>query len=731
MITLEGSITSIIFRNEENLYTVFKFDTPDSEITAVGSLPQAELGTTYELEGDIIYHDKYGEQFVFKTAHIVMPKTSQAIEKYLASGLIPHIGKATAKRLVKKFAEDTLRIMEEEPERLKEIRGLGKVKIQAISKAVLESKVSRDAILFLQDMGFGPSQAVKIYTNYREKTIEIIKKNPYRLIEDIGGIGFKIADRTALKSGFARDSEERILAGTRYVLDYSASQNGDTFLYKDQLVNEASKLLSLDESYIETIIAKKIIEGSLVQRSVGDRQVLYSDRLFDAEELSATRLVQISLSEASYHDIDYTGAFEETFLDDEQKKAVWQVFNNKITVITGGPGTGKTSIVNTIVSLAEANDISYLLAAPTGRAAKRMEESTAREASTIHRMLKYFVSPDGFQNYDHDSENPLEADLIIIDEASMVDIELMARFVDAIPADTSLVLVGDIDQLPSVGPGNVLKDLIKSEIARVITLNKIYRQDEESTIVTNAHRINSGLMPLVNEGKDFFFIEEKVYSRTSDLLIDLVKRRLPCHYKLDPKDDIQVLSVMKKGDLGTYELNKKLQQALNPEEDGEALELGDSIYRVGDKVMQQRNNYDLKYKTKDGTEQAGVFNGDMGVITKVDSKNQDISVKFDDGSVARYGKENLNELMHSYAITIHKSQGSEFPVVVIPIFQGPSMLLTRNLIYTGVTRARRLVVLVGESQILRKMVENNEISLRNSSLDIRIKEKIELFKGVL
>lgn len=731
MIKIQGYITNIIFRNEENLYTVGVFETMDGEITAVGKLVSAEIGSHYELIGDMVFHDKYGEQFDIKTAQIVMPKTEEAIEKYLSSGIFPHIGKKTAKNIVKKFGDEALEIMESTPNRLKEIRGLGKVKIKAITEALNEHKYSRDAILFLQEAGFGTKQAMNIYNEYKDETINVILENPYKLIDDIPGVGFKIADRTALKNGFAKDSEERIIAGIKYILEYSSSQNGDVFIEKYVLLRECSKILEISVNLIERVMELSIINGELVQKQVNNKYVIYNEKLYMAEDLAATRLIQMELSDQAWSDIDFDKAFENSILDEEQRQAVFHAFNNKITVITGGPGTGKTMIVNTIVEVAENNGISFLLAAPTGRAAKRMEESSGKKASTIHRMLKYYVAEDGFQVFDYDSDNPLEADLIIIDEASMIDIDLLSRFVDAITSETSLILVGDVDQLPAVGPGNVLKDLISSGYARVIKLEKIYRQDEDSSIVINAHRINQGQMPIFKASKDFFFVPCFSFNNTSNTLLDLVNRRLPNFYKIDPIEDIQVLSIMKKGDLGTIELNKKLQNILNPDNNDEVIEYGEFTYKVGDKVMQQKNNYNLKYIDKDGNEDEGVFNGDMGRIIAINSEKIEMTVNFDDGKTSVYSRENISELMHSYAITVHKSQGSEFPTIVIPIFAGPYMLLTKNLIYTAVTRARDLVVLVGDIDALERMIKNDTISERNSSLDIRMKEKAELFRGVL
>lgn len=728
MLEIDGFVKSIIYRNKDNFYTVMVFETPDGEISAVGTLPVAEAGSHYTLTGHMAYHDKYGEQFEFQTAQFSMPKSLDSIEKYLASGILPYIGKGFAKSIVKKFGEDTMDVLDKNPARLREVRGLGRVKVDAIISALEESRASMESILYLQDLGFSTNQATRIYKTYGDNTIAVVKANPYQLIDDIKGIGFGLADMCALKGGYSPESEERILAGVTFVLDESSRQNGNTFMDKEDLLKKASSLLGLDRSLVEVQVNEKILSGRLIFKYLEDREVVYQERLFQAEDLAATRLAQMYLEPHSFSRNISLSYLMGSRLDDDQKKAVQAVFSNKISIITGGPGTGKTSIVKAIVRLAEENNLKFLLAAPTGRAAKRMEEATGAEASTIHRMLKFTGAGDGQGFFDHDQDNPLDADLIVIDEASMVDIDLMANFMDAIMPKTSLVLVGDVNQLPPVGPGNVLADLIKSGVPRVMTLEKIYRQDEDSTIVTNAHRINQGLMPEVNKGKDFFFIEGGKDAQKT--LVDLVKRRLPEYYKLDPFEDIQVLSIMKKRSLGTLELNSRLQESLNPINSRAFLEFGGVAYRVGDKVIHQKNNYKLAYQTKNGVKDEGVFNGDMGRVAQVNLERQEMTVVFDDDKEVIYDKESLPELMPSYAITVHKSQGSEFKAVVIPIFRGPYMLLTRNLIYTGVTRAKDLVVLVGDWEALKTMVDNDKVSVRNSSLDYKLKEKLSMLEDI-
>lgn len=731
MLEIEGMITDIIFRNEENGYTVSKFETDDGEITVVGLLPATELNKNFTLTGEIVYHDKYGEQFKIHTASISMPKTKSGIIKYLSSGLIPHIGEKTALKIVNHFGEDAIEKIENNPSILLEIKGIGKKRIKNIAKALEEQKNSRDIILFLQEMGFGISHSTRIYMYYQEETIEMVTKDPYRLIEDIRGIGFIIADRIAMQNGVAPDSEFRIYAAIKFTLGNASINNGDCFLYTEDLIERTSELLNLPAENIERVIVMKIMDGSLVKDVIDDREIIYYENLYRAEDLVSTRLIQlINLKTTADIDINtILGSQSLNMLDEKQKTAVQEVFNNKVSVITGGPGTGKTTIIKSVVEVAKKTDNKVILCAPTGRAAKRLEESTGLSATTIHRLLKYTKQDDGFLSFEHDRDNPVDGDIIIVDEASMMDIEITARLVDAITINSSIVFVGDIDQLPSVGPGNVLRDIIDSGFAKTITLDTIYRQNEDSNIVTNAHLINTGKMPLVNEeGKDFFFIKTHSHYEASKIIADLVNRRLPNYYKYDPFEDIQVLSIMKRGLVGTEELNKNLQNVLNHQNSSNIVEYKDVVYSVGDKVMQSVNNYSLEYTDEFGMKQEGVFNGDMGIITDLDSETGTLVVKFDDGRIVKYEKTNIDELMLSYAITIHKSQGSEFKAVVIPITSGPYMLLTRNLIYTAITRAKELVVLVGDEEVLKRMIDNNMISSRNSSLSHRMRIKSELFE---
>lgn len=729
---IEGVIERIVFYSEETGYTVAAFNTEDGEITVVGKLPFAQEGKHFALEGEMVYHDSYGEQFAFRKGEIIIPRTSSSIIAYLSSGIFPHIGKKTAERIVEEFGPETISIIEEDPQVLRKIRGLGKKKVGDIEEALKEQMLSRHLIFDLQKMGFTVNQAMKIYDVYGDDSRSMVTSDPYGLIGVVKGIGFVIADGIALKNGIPKNSAFRIQAGIEYTLEQSSNSKGDCFLDLDTLANQTSEVLKISLAEVKNQIETQIIEGKLSRDYIDQVEVVYQEELYRAEDLAALRLIEL-VEKGQLRDVktDIEEILSQSnYLDSTQIQALLSVFESKLTIITGGPGTGKTTIVKHLVEIGEKEGMKVLLAAPTGRAAKRLEEQAGKPASTIHRLLKY-QGHQGPEAFEHHRENPLEADLIIIDEASMIDIRLMAALMDAVPIDVVLVLVGDVDQLPSVGPGNVLKDLIDSELANTVILNKIYRQSCQSNIVVNAHRINQGLMPILNqEGKDFFFIGCESIQEISDTVLGLVGQRLPDFYDVDPFEDIQVLSIMKKGELGTELLNTKIQERINrPGLAGEKLEFRNTTYALGDKVMQNVNNYNLAYLDSQGESGEGVFNGDIGRIGEVIG-SKEIRVSFDDGKRVHYDRENLSELMLSYAITVHKSQGSEFDILVMPIVTGPYMLMTRNLIYTAITRAKKLVVLVGDLRALRQMIENNRIETRNSSLDHRIRERLELMNSM-
>lgn len=715
-----GTVINIRFHSEENFYTVADIETEDGNITVTGRMPMINIGDDIKIEGELVYHPKYGEQINGTKIEKVMPTTPDRIEKYLSSGIFPYIGKKTAKKIVSMYKEKSLDIIQEDKDALLRIPGLGVKKAKAIREKVIEESSVREIVIFLQSLGLGTKQSVNIYSKYKEDTIQKIQTNPYQLIDDIDGIGFLRADQIALKNGIKRDSSYRINAAIEYVLSDEAYTNGNIFLKKDILIDRATELLGINREFIENPLFDLEINGKI--KYDRNNENIYLTYFYSKEQNVAKRIVEI-LNDKSIEKIkmDYDiEIFNEIEFSDEQIHAVEKSVNENFTIITGGPGTGKTTIIRAIIEVFEREKVEYKLAAPTGRAAKRMEESTNREAQTIHRLLgSKGIDNDGIAEYN--AENPLECEALIIDETSMVDISLMDSLLNAIGFGTRLIFVGDIDQLPSVGPGNVLSDMISSGEISVFKLNKIYRQKEDSNIVINAHKINKGEKPIVNkEGGGFYLLRTKSEEDTLNTILDLVDERLPKHYNLS-KDDIQVLSPMRRGLCGVDNLNEKLQERLNPEKFGkEEIEFKDIIFRESDRVMQIKNNYNIEYKGK--TKGQGVYNGDIGKIRKIDYMNEVVKVMFDDEKIVDYEYKELEELQLSYAITIHKSQGSEFSCVVIPIVNGPFMLLTRNIIYTAITRAKKLVVLVGSEEILEKMINNNRELNRNSSLDKRIKE---------
>jgi len=730
-------VEEIIFRNELNSYTVATLDTFDGKATIVGYAPLINVGETVKVEGEWIYHPNYGEQLEITNIWTVTPSTVNGIEKYLSSGLIPHIGPKTAKRIVDRFGLDTLDIIQYNPEKLKEIEGIGDKKLKKIVEAFEEQGEIRDIMVFLQQYDITPNYSIRIYKKYGKDTIKIISQNPYKLSEDIFGIGFKTADKIAQKMGIDKNSPYRIEGGIRYTLMKYAGA-GHSYVPKNELIQSTAQLLELEEYLVEGSLQDLAIKGTIHISTIDDQVLIYYTPFHVAENNVSRKIVEISRVELKELDIDLDKAIkaiegeEGIQFAEKQIEAIKESVENGIVVITGGPGTGKTTTINAIIKIFEDQGLKVHLAAPTGRAAKRMTETTGREAKTIHRLLEYsFMEEDMAFGLNEDS--PLDTDLLIIDEASMIDILLMNNLLKAIMPGTRLILVGDVDQLPSVGAGNVLKDIIESGVVKVVELDEIFRQAEESMIVVNAHRINKGEYPYLNrKGKDFYFIRETNPKIIADTVVELCKDRLPNYYGIDPLKDIQVLSPMKKGDIGINVLNKQLQEALNPKGFGKKEKiLGDELFRVGDKVMQIKNNYSTEWEIiKDGVLQEkgeGVFNGDLGFILDIDDEDRVMKILFDDEKEVEYSFNQLDELKLSYATTVHKSQGSEFEVVVMPIYWGPPMLLTRNLLYTAITRAKRLVVLVGEEKYLKSMIRNNRIAKRYSSLDYKIRSILAMF----
>lgn len=708
----EGIVKSIIYRNEDNGYTVLSLDTSDGPITCTGTMPFFNENDNVDLEGDIIYHDKYGEQLSVKSASLKKPSSKKAIINYLSSGNIESIGKKTAELIYDKFGDKSMDIVFENPQRLLEITGVGKKKLKKIKASTEDAKDSKNALLYLQSLDISYNLSNKIYKKYKENTIDIVKTNPYKLSEDISGVGFFMADNIALSMQMKTDSNFRISAAINYILKSKADMSGNTATRLDDLVREVFKLINVDKRLIKKQIEKDKISGKLITKEFEGFEYVYEKSLFKAEKSSALKL--ISLKDEDYKfDIDMDEDLSS--FSKEQEKAIKEAFKNMLLVITGGPGTGKTTIIRAICNILEKNGLKFFLAAPTGRAAKRMTESTDQKAHTIHRLIG-IVPENPIAEYNE--ENPLKADYIIIDEASMIDIRLMDKLLKAISNETALILVGDSNQLPSVGPGNVLKDILDTNIKKV-RLKKIFRQAKESNIVVNAHRINEGSYPLLNKkDKDFFFINSNSKDFEKDI-VDLVKKRLPNYYNLDPVSDIQVLCPSKKSNWGSLNLNKLLQKNLNKNK--KSIKINNMVFKLDDKIMQVRNNYELESMDPSNYED-GVYNGDIGKIIEIDNNRESLKVEFDDGNIVDYKKEDIKDLDLSYAITIHKSQGSEFDCVLIPMMQAAYMLLNRNLLYTAITRAKKLVILLGEKRILKQMVNNNKESQRITNLDVFINE---------
>lgn len=737
LLTLEGTIEDIIFRNEVNTYTVASLETEDGKATIVGYIPFINIGEAVKVEGEWIYHQTYGEQMEVSVVTPIVPSTVDGIEKYLSSGLIPYIGPKTAKKIVKKFGLDTLDIIQYNPERLKEIEGIGDKKLAKIVEAFAEQGELREIMVFLQSFGITPNYGMRIYKKYGKDTIGIIRENPYKLSEDIFGIGFKKADRIAQNMGISLKSPYRIEGGIKYVI-HRYGRSGHTYVPKKELIPATAELIEVEESLIEESLRDLALRGIIHISNMNDEVLIYYSPFHMAENNVGRKIVELSRAQLKNFDIDIDQMIktiegeEGIEFAEKQIEAIEESIQNGMIVITGGPGTGKTTIINAIIKIFEDQGLNVSLAAPTGRAAKRMTETTGIEAKTIHRLLEYTYMEEGMA-FGLDEDSPLDTDLLIIDEASMIDILLMNSLLKAILPGTRLVLVGDVDQLPSVGPGNVLGDIIESGVVKVVKLEEIFRQAEESMIVVNAHRINKGEFPLLNEReKDFYFIKESKPKDIVNIISNLCKERLPNYYGVDSFNDIQVLSPMKKGDCGINTLNKELQEILNPKFYGKKEKvIGNELFRVGDKVMQVKNNYTMEWEIlKDGVLEEkgeGVFNGDLGIILDIDEEERTIKVLFDEEKEVEYNFNQLDELQLSYATTVHKSQGSEFPVIIMPIYWGPPMLLTRNLLYTGITRAKKLVVLVGEQRYLKTMIDNNRITKRYSSLDYKIRNMLTMF----
>lgn len=707
---LSGVVERITFINEENGFCVIKIKSKGfSElVTVVGNMASVNVGAVVSLKGEWKYNSKYGKQFCVYSYKETMPATIAGIEKYLGSGLIKGIGPVNAKRIVKVFGEDTIRVIEDEPERLIEVDGIGPKRIEMIRKAWQDQKEIKNVMLFLQSHGVSTAYAVKIFKTYGSDSIEIVKDNPYRLADDIWGIGFKTADRIAQAMGYDRESYQRIRSGIIYVLNEFAN-DGHCFARRTDLIKRSSEILEIGEEDIESAI-KNMLEDKTVIMEYDD--AIYLPPFYHSEVGVARRIAEIVRTKSkycSYNPSEVIQSIQEECriqYDDVQVEAIKKAITSKFMVLTGGPGTGKTTTTMAIIKVFEKLKANVMLAAPTGRAAKRMSEATGRNAQTVHRLLKY--SP--LEGYKNNEENPLDCDVLIIDETSMIDIILMYNLLKAVSNDTVVILVGDVDQLPSVGPGNVLKDIIDSGAVTVVKLNRIFRQAMGSAIIMNAHKINHGEFPVLKGGKnsDFFFIEEEDPEKIVELVRQLCKERLPKYYGVDPVNQIQVLCPMLKGAVGAHNLNAVLQEALNPSDI--SVKYGGIFYKVNDKVMQIKNNYDKN-----------VFNGDIGRITNIDREEKVVYIKFDENEV-EYDVTELDEVALAYAITVHKSQGSEYSIVIAPFTMQHYMMLQRNLLYTCVTRAKKVIVLVGSKKALGYCIKNSKSIDRNTMLVLRLKE---------
>ena len=750
MATVSGYVEKIKYRNEENGYSILSVNSDGLDYVLVGTFPYISEGDFIEASGRDVEHPIYGDQIQVESYELKAPEDTASMERYLGSGAIRGVGTALAARIVRRFKADTFRIIEEEPERLAEVKGISEKMAQAISEQMESKKEMRQAMMFLQEYGISMSLALKIYNEYGSRMYSIIKENPYRLADDIQGVGFKMADEVAQKVGIFTDSDFRIRSGIYYTLLQSVA-NGHTYLPQEELLASASELLHVDPAVMEKHLTDLQMEKKIVVK-VNEEKLLKpeeDDSTPASRHVYASQYYYTELNTARMlHDLNLRGAEPETEIrkklekiceeeciepDELQIRAVVEAVNSGLLIITGGPGTGKTTTINTIIRYFEQEEMEILLAAPTGRAAKRMTEATGYEARTIHRLLELTGVPSDDKDtsgmhFERNEENPLDADAIIIDEMSMVDIYLMHALLRAVNPGTRLILVGDTNQLPSVGPGNVLRDLIASGAFDVVQLTRIFRQAAESDIIVNAHRINDGeRIPLGKRSKDFLFIRREQPDAIISAMLTLVREKLPNYVHAD-MFDIQIMTPMRKGALGVERLNTILQSFLNPKDPAKPeKEVGGTIYRVGDKVMQIKNNYQIEWETRNRygipvDSGAGVFNGDIGIIREINTFAEELTVEFDEGKMVDYSFKQLEELELAYAITIHKSQGSEYPAVVIPVYSGPRMLMTRNLIYTAVTRARACVCLVGIPEMLQAMVDNEVEQRRYTGLKIRIQE---------
>jgi hypothetical protein len=727
---VQGSVLKVRYVNDTNGYCVFDLNTQDGVVKVVGIFDSISVGEILEIEGEFEYDNKYGEQISAKTYTKKLPDSISEIENYLSSGIISNIGRKNAKLIVEKFKNKSLDIVFDQTEKLLDINGIGKKTIEKIKKSVKSLKKSKDILFYLTNLGISLSLSKKIYNVFKEDTLEIINENPYKLIKNVKGIGFLKADEIALKNNLDKNSPFRIESAIIYVLSQKAINFGHTYYPKNKLTKEVVKLLDVQEDLVEAIYTNLLISNEIVVDFYDEEKIIYLSYFYEAENYISSKISKMIFNK-EFKILENIDKEIEDFikklsikLSKIQISAIKSCFLQNVSIITGGPGTGKTTIINTIANIFLSLGYNIALAAPTGRAAKRIEETTKIESKTIHRLLGYVPNKyDDFGYFEYNEKNTLDVDLVIIDEMSMVDVLLFEKLLKGIKESTKLIIVGDVDQLPSVGAGNVLRDLIESNVIKYTKLTDIFRQSKKSNIIVNAHRINNGKYPILNEkNSDFFFLKTNNPIVTRNTVVNLIKNRLPKAYGYNFHKDIQILTQTRKGICGVYELNRILQEVLNPKtKDSLELNFGNKVFRLNDKVMQTKNNYDLSFIDSNGEEGFGVYNGDMGIVFEIDEKEKKIIVKMQDDRTVEYAVEDLDNLELSYAITIHKSQGSEFKSVIIPLFDSFYMLQTRNLLYTAITRAKENIVLVGNEEIMFNMINNNTINDRYSNLKNRLK----------